>query len=220
MKILVTAPAGEIGRRVLSELLAPEFSVRIITRDPGRLAGEIREQVEIVRGATDDPIALRRALDGVDSMFWHIPGASSEGTDVRGRYLRFARAGCQAIREAQTPRVVTVSAVGKGVARDPGLVSALHEREGVLNESGAAFRHLRSGVLGENPHSPERPAFADGNLSRSMSGEVPPSMVEADDLADAALRWLVRRDWEGTARMAVHGRGDHWFSQAVAVMET
>ncbi|HVR36225.1 MAG TPA: NAD(P)H-binding protein, partial [Methylomirabilota bacterium] len=183
---------------------------------------EIREQVEIVRGATDDPIALRRALDGVDSMFWHIPGASSEGTDVRGRYLRFARAGCQAIREAQTPRVVTVSAVGKGVARDPGLVSALHEMEGVLNESGAAFRHLRSGVLVENPLSPEpeRPAFADGDLSRSMSGVVPPSMVEADDVADAVLRWLVRRDWEGTARMAVHGRGDHWFSQAAAVMET
>ena len=60
MKILITTPAGNIGRNVLRELLAPEFSVRVIARDPARLPGEIREQVEAVRGSTDDPAALSR----------------------------------------------------------------------------------------------------------------------------------------------------------------
>jgi hypothetical protein len=38
MRIPVTAPTGNIGRRIVPELLAPEFSVRVIEREPNRLA--------------------------------------------------------------------------------------------------------------------------------------------------------------------------------------
>ena len=102
MRILITTPAGNIGRRVLRELLAPEFSVRVIARDPARLPGEIREQVEAVRGSTDDPAALRRALEGVESLFWCVPTESLQETSVRGHYERFARAASRAVREAGT----------------------------------------------------------------------------------------------------------------------
>ena len=70
MKILVTNPTGRIGRKLVPELLAPEFSVRMIVRDPARLPEEIRQQVEVVRGSTDDAATLRRALDGVEALFW------------------------------------------------------------------------------------------------------------------------------------------------------
>src|SRR5437870_4188848 len=150
MKILVTTPAGNIGRRVLSELLAPEFSVRVIARNPSRLPAEIREEVEVVRGSTDDPALLRRALDGVETLFWCVPTEPLQATNVRGHYERFARAGSQAIREAGTPRVVTISAGGKGLARKAGPISGLHAMEDILNQSGAAMRHLRCGWFMEN----------------------------------------------------------------------
>jgi uncharacterized protein YbjT (DUF2867 family) len=73
MKILVTNPTGKIGREIVRELLAPEFSVRVIVRDPARLPHEIREEVEVVRGSTDDAQTLRRALDGVEALFWCVP---------------------------------------------------------------------------------------------------------------------------------------------------
>src|SRR5216117_2101220 len=114
MKILVTTPAGAIGRRVLGELLAPEFSVRVIVRDPARLPEEIREQVEVVRGLTDDPATLRQALHGVEALFWCVPTESCRETNVQRYYERFAWAGWQAIRQAGTPRVVTISAGGNG----------------------------------------------------------------------------------------------------------
>ena len=126
MKILVTTPAGNIGRRVLSELLAPEFSVRVISPDPDLLPEEIREQVEAVRGSTDDPVALRRALEGVQSLFWCVPTESLRESDIKSHYERFARAARQAVREAGTPRVVTISAGGKGLARLAGPISGLH----------------------------------------------------------------------------------------------
>src|SRR6266496_2338743 len=159
MKILVTTPAGNIGRKVLRELLAPEFSVRVIAREPARLPGEIREQVEAVRGSTDDPAALRRALEGVESLFWCVPTESLQETNVRGHFERFARAASRAVREAGTPRVVTISVGGKGVARNAGPISALHAMEDLLNESGAAIRHLRCGSFMENFLWQTRPIF-------------------------------------------------------------
>jgi len=219
MKILVTTPAGTVGRNVLRELLAPEFSVRVIARDPARLPEEIREQVEAVRGSTDDPAALCRALEGVESLFWCVPTESLQETDVRGHYERFARAASRAVREAGTPRVVTISAGGKGLARNAGRISGLHAMEDILNESGAAIRHLRCGSFMENFLCQARPIGERGVLSYPMPGHIPIAMVAVSDIADIALRWLVRRDWTGIAGVAGLGPQDLSFSQATAVME-
>src|SRR5262245_56255578 len=115
MKILITAPTGKIGRKIVPELLAPEFSVRVVVRDPARLPEEIRQQVEVVRGSTDDPATLHRALDGVEALFWCVPTEPLLEVNVRWHYERFASAAFQALRKAGTPRVVTISAVGKGL---------------------------------------------------------------------------------------------------------
>src|SRR5437899_8886786 len=110
MKILITTPKGAIGRRIVPELLAPEFTVRVITRNPGRLPAEIREQVEVVRGSIDNANTLRGSLDGVDALFWCIPRAPIQESNLSAHFERFARAASQAIRDAQTPRVVSISA--------------------------------------------------------------------------------------------------------------
>jgi uncharacterized protein YbjT (DUF2867 family) len=219
MKILVTTPAGNIGWRVLSELLAPEFSVRVIARDPSRLPAEIREQVELVRGSTDDPVALRRALEGVESLFWCVPTESRQETDVPGYYQRFARAASRAVGEAGTPRVVTISAGGKGLARNPSRLSGLHAMEEILDQSGAAIRHLRCGLFMENLLWQAGPICERGVVSFPMPGDIPIPMVAVSDIADAALRWLVRRDWKGVAGVAVHGPEDLSWNHAAEIVE-
>jgi uncharacterized protein YbjT (DUF2867 family) len=219
MTILITTPAGTIGRRVLQELLAPEFSVRVIARDAARLPEEIREQVEVIRGSTDDPATLRLALDGVEALFWCVPAAALNETNLRGHYERFARAACRAIRETGTPRIVTISAGGKGLARNAGPISGLHGMEDILNESGAAIRHLRCDWLMENFLCQVQPIYQHGILSYPMPGHVPIPMAAASDIADVALRSLVRRDWNGIEGLGVHGPEDLSFAHAAAVME-
>jgi len=219
MKILVTTPAGNIGRKVLSELLAPEFTVRVITRDPARLPREILDQVEAVPGSTDDLAALRRALNGIESLFWCVPTESMQETDVRGHYERFARAASQAVRQAGTPRLVSISAEGKGPARSAGRISGLHAMEDILNESGAAIRHLRCGSFMENFLKQSRAICERGYFAYPMPGHIPIPMVSVSDVAEAALRWLVRRDWTGVGGVAVHGPQALSYNQAAAVME-
>src|SRR5437773_4368724 len=173
MKIVVTTPAGNIGRGVVRELLAPEFSVRVIVRDPARLPEEIRQQVEVVRGSTDDAATLRRALDGVEAIFWCVPTESSQETDVERHYERFACAAWQAIRQARTQRVVTISAGGKELARKAGPISGLRAMEEILNDSGAAIRHLRCGLFMENFLLQAPSIFGQGLLSGLLSYPMP-----------------------------------------------
>jgi uncharacterized protein YbjT (DUF2867 family) len=218
MKILVTTPAGKIGRRVLCELLAPDFSVRVITREPERLPAEIREQVEVVRGSSDDPALLRRALDGVEAVFWCVPPEDLQERHVELHYEGFACAAWQAIRQAGTPRVVTISAVGKTDAQHAGRISGLHAMEEILNESGAAIRHLRCGLFMDNFHREAAWLIQRGLLSYPVPGHVPVPMVAVADIANFALKYLVRRDWTGIAGIAVHGPEDLSYGEAAAIM--
>jgi uncharacterized protein YbjT (DUF2867 family) len=218
MKILVTTPTGKIGRKVVPELLAPEFSVRLLAREPARLPEEIREQVEVVRGSTDEAATLRRALDGVEALFWCVPTESLQETDVQSHYERFAHAACQAIRQAGISRVVTISAGGKGLARNAGPLSGLHAMEDILAESGAAIRHLRCGWFMENFLWQTQAFLEPGVLSYPMPGHIAVPMVAASDIADVALRWLVRRDWNGIEGIAVHGPEDLSYGEAAAIL--
>ena len=218
MKILVTNPTGRIGRRIVPELLAPEFSVRVIARDPSRLAENIRQQVQVVRGSADDTGTLRQALDGVEALFWCVPTESLQEKNVEQHYERFACAAWQAVRESGTPRVVTVSAGGKGLARSAGPISGLHAMEEILNESAPSIRHLRCGLFMENFLS-QASSIEQGFISYPMPGHIPIAMTAIADIADTALRWLVRRDWEGIERVAIHGPEDLSFNQAAAVLE-
>jgi uncharacterized protein YbjT (DUF2867 family) len=219
MKILVTTPTGKIGSRIVRELLAPDFSVRVIARDPEQLANEIREQVEVICGSIDDATTLRRALDGVEALFWCVPAESPVETKVERHYERFACAAWLAIREARTPRVVTISAGGKGRAVQAGPISGLHAMEEILNESGAAIRHLRCGVFMENLLSQMPSILEEGFLSYPIPGHVPVPFVAAPDIADAALKYLVRRDLRGIEAIAIHGPEDLTYSQVAALIE-
>jgi uncharacterized protein YbjT (DUF2867 family) len=189
MKILITTPGGMIGRTIIPELLAPEFSVRVVSRNSHRLASDIRNQVQIVRGSIDDAGTLREALEGMDAMFWCIPRPPIEETNIPGYYERFAQAAAEAIREVGTPRVV-------GISPSPAFVQAA--AEDILNGSGAAMRHLRCASLALNPH-------------------IPITMAAAEDIADLALRLLVRRDWSGIECISLCGLED---SERHQVFET
>jgi uncharacterized protein YbjT (DUF2867 family) len=113
---------------------------------------------------------------------------------------------------------VTISAGGKGLARNSGRISGLHAMEEILDESGAAIRHLRCGLFMENFLSQARSIHGQGLIFYPMPAHVPISMMAVADVADVALRWLVRQDWKGIEDIAVHVPEDVSFGEAAAIM--
>jgi uncharacterized protein YbjT (DUF2867 family) len=193
MNILVITPDGDFGCRVVAELLSPEFTLRVITDDPVDLPGEWREQVEVIDTAAHDAGTLRQALAGVGSVLWCLPS----GTDLEP----LARALSEAMREAGTPRLVTVSASDCELTRNPVIISGQPAIESILNKSGAAIRHLRRNLSMEKAGFQQKERM----FSLPIPGGILAPLMVADDAVNVALRWLVRRDWEGVEELVVSG---------------
>ena len=68
MKILVTGGTGHVGSAVIKELLKRNANVRAVVRKQDE-SGKIPKGVEVVVGDLLDPIAMRKALEGVDKLY-------------------------------------------------------------------------------------------------------------------------------------------------------
>ncbi len=53
MTTVITTPMGNIGQHVVSALLKTEESLRVIVRNPHKLAKDIQSRVEVVQGSID-----------------------------------------------------------------------------------------------------------------------------------------------------------------------
>ena len=111
--IALTTPTGKIGSQVLKALLDADASVRVVARDPAKLAPEVRAKVEVIQGSMDDEEVLMRTFEGAESVC-HVVAPSFAANDVMEAYLRFAWPASRAIQSLGVKRVVAVSVLGRG----------------------------------------------------------------------------------------------------------
>ncbi|MEV6447418.1 NAD(P)H-binding protein [Amycolatopsis sp. NPDC051716] len=204
--IVITAPTGQIGRKLVATLLRRDEPVRVIVRDPGRLAADVRERAEVVVGSHRDPDVLDRALDGADALFWLMPAAATASSPYEA-YVTASIPGADAVVRHAVPRVVIISALGRGTQIYAGHVSASHAMEDLFRSTGA---HVRALAL---------PAFMD-NLLRQVatikegvvSGTVPAESkmpwIATKDIAALAAEYLLDRTWTGQDSVEVLGGED------------
>lgn len=214
--IVVTTPTGNIGRQVVLDLLKTGESLRVIARHPHKLTDEVRNQVEVIQGSTDDTEVLIQALNGAESMFWCVPQSYTQ-ENVLDYYLQFTKAAAIAILQTQPSRVVTVSSGGKGIAKNAGAISALHTMEDLLNETGVAMRHLRCGNFMENFLWQIGAISHQGKFFYPFPGDYPIPMVATYDIGEIAAKWLIKRDWSGQDGVAVHGAEGLSLHQSAAI---
>ncbi|MET9275720.1 SDR family oxidoreductase [Kribbella sp. NPDC003557] len=105
-RILVTGATGYIGGRLVPELLAAGYDVRVLARHPERLdTRPWRSRIEVVAGDASDPAVLTRALDCVDVAYYLIHSMGS-GQQFEVRDRRTALAFGAACRESGVARIV------------------------------------------------------------------------------------------------------------------
>lgn len=214
--IVITAPTGQIGRRVVDVLLDGEQQVRVIARDPDRLTPKARERAEVVRGSHRDPDVLAEALKGADSVMWLVPPDPS-ADDILEHYLGFARP----IRDLAhgVRRVVGVTSLGRSYGGHAGLLSPAFAMDDMIESTGVAYRALAMPYFMENLLHQAEALRAQGMFFLPNAADRPLATVATRDVAAAAARLLADRSWSGQDTVPVispDGLSPHEMAQVLS----
>ncbi|YCK38386.1 NAD(P)H-binding protein [Actinomadura sp. ATCC 39365] len=210
--IVITAPTGNIGRRLLSLLVeaapARGEEVRVVVRDPARLPAAVRGRVEVVTGSHGDAATVERAFAGADAVFWLVPPDASV-TPEEG-FSGFTRPAARAFAASGVGHVVGVSALGRGTpqAVRAGLVTASLAMDDLIAASGVAYRALACPSFYENLLEEAGSIRADGVFTDTAAADRPAPMVAVADIAATAAGLLLDRSWTGVGSVPVLGPQD------------
>jgi uncharacterized protein YbjT (DUF2867 family) len=147
--VLVTGATGYIGGRLVPELLAAGYRVRVLARTPAKLAGEPwRSDVEVVGGDAGDEEAVAGALAGASAAYYLVH--SMGGADDFAHRDRAAAAAFRAAadRTAGLEQIVYLGGLGDPRQADlsPHLASR-HEVGRVLAAGAVPVTELRAAVI-------------------------------------------------------------------------
>ncbi|MEU3522368.1 NAD(P)H-binding protein [Streptomyces sp. NPDC038707] len=205
--ILVTTPTGQIGGQVLASLLDAGDAagpVRVVVRDPARLAPVVRDRVEAVTGSHADPDVMAKACAGADRVFWLVP-PSLAADSVEGHFRSFTRPLVDAIAAQGVERVVAVSTLGRGVARNAGPISASLAADEEIRATGVHHRALCPPYLMENLLTQAAAVRDGGELTMALPGDRVLRTCATRDIGTTAARLLLDGSWTGQADVPLVG---------------
>ena len=207
--VVITTPTGNIGSQVLQDLLSNRESIRVIARDPNRLAPEARNRVEIVVGSHGDGAVVNRAFQDADSVFWVVP-PDPRAASVETAYVDFARPAAKALRQQGVKRVVGVSALGRGTpwATHAGLATASFAMDDLIASSGVSYRALTMPSFTDNLLRQFEAITKNGVFALPIDGDRKLPSAATCDVARVAARLLLDHSWTGVASVPVLGPED------------
>jgi uncharacterized protein YbjT (DUF2867 family) len=183
--ILVTGPTGHVGSELVAALLAAGGRVRVLTRDPSRVA-HLAGRVETAIADLDRPETLAGAVRGVEAMYL------LEADHGVGQ----TRNAVEAARAAGVRHVVQLSSIGARLASDTAMGRAFRARERLLQESGLAWTILRPGFFMSNALQWADSIRANRRVEHSY-GEGRSAPVDPRDVAAVAATALATPGHEG-----------------------
>lgn len=144
--ILVTGATGYVGGRLVRNLVADGFQVRVLVRDASKLAGVLwKDSVDVVEGDATDPAALQHALKGIHTAFYLLHSLDTGkgfATTEKNMALLFGRE-CSL---AQVTQIVYLGGIANDKTQSEHLASRA-EAGASLAKGSVATMELRAGII-------------------------------------------------------------------------
>jgi uncharacterized protein YbjT (DUF2867 family) len=217
--IVITAPTGNIGHRVLSHLLEAGAAARVIVRDASKLPEPVRNRVEVVEGSHGDAGIVERAFAGADTLFWLVP-PNPKARTVDEAYVDFTRPAAAALQRYGVKRVVDITALGRGTpwSDKAGFVTSSFRMDDLIASTGVAFRAVTNPSFMDNIAHQAVPIREKGLFFLPSDGDKKMPAAATRDIAAAAARLLLDASWTGIGHVAVLGPDDLSCNDMAAIM--
>jgi uncharacterized protein YbjT (DUF2867 family) len=217
--IVITTPAGQIGRQVLSNLLHSGEQLRVIVPDPSQLPAGVREDLDIVEGSHGDAAVVDKAFAGADAVFWVTP-ADPRAPSVEAAFAGFTRPAAEAFHRHGVGRVVGVSMFGRGTpwATQAGFVTGSLAMDDLIAASGVAYRALANPYFMEDTLRQAESIKNQGAFSYPIAGDRMWPTVATRDIAAAASRLLRDASWSGVDEVPLLGPEDLSYNDMAEIL--
>ena len=174
---LVTGATGNVGREVVSQLLAKGEKVRVFTRDATKVA-HWGDRVEVAIGDFTRPETFAQALPDVDGAF--IMNGALDGGVFRQLIA--------AAKSHANLRIVFLSTIFAGSPESP--IGQLHkDKEDVIRASGLSGKFVRAGSFMTNAYQWIGTIKGEGVVYNAL-GDGKAAPIAADDIAVVAVHAL------------------------------
>ena len=207
MTYLITGATGDVGARVVKQLLDREIRPRILVRSEARARGLFGDCVDVYTGDLADPTTTRQALRGSSVLFLVNVGPEIPVRDSAAATIA---------REEGVSRIVKLSSldVEHGLA-----IGAWHEKgEAAIRASGVPFTFIRPTGFMNNLLAWAHAIKTEG-IIRSSTGDGRRPFIHSEDIAAVSVAALLEEKYSGQI-LSITGPASLTFREATQVIST
>jgi uncharacterized protein YbjT (DUF2867 family) len=217
--IVITTPAGQIGRQVLGNLLQSGEQLRVIARDRSQLPAGVRGDLDIVEGSHGDAAVVDKAFAGADAVFWLVP-LDLRAPSVDAAFAGFTRPAAEAFNRHGVGRVVGVSMLGRGTpwAAQAGFVTGSLAMDDLIAASAVAYRALTNPYFIEDTARQAESIKNQSLFFSPITGDRKRPAVATRDIAAAAAGLLLDASWSGVEEVPLLGPEDLSYDDTAEIM--
>ncbi len=186
MTYLITGATGDVGSRVVEQLLQRGDRPRVFVRNAEKARARFGDRVEIRLGDLADPAAaLRAALEGVDEFFLVNTGPQIPARD---------EVAAKSAKAAGVRHLVKLSSMD---VQQSLALGAWHEQgEAAIRASGMPFTFVQPTGFMSNLLAWATSIKTEGIL-RASTGNGRRAFIHSDDIAAVATKALTTREYDG-----------------------
>ncbi len=189
--ILITGATGNVGSKLLTELLARKATVRALARKPEDVERLKAQGIDAVLGDITDRESVRTALQGV-THFYILSPSTPQLAEIEGALVDEAK-------QAGVQHIVKHSVLGADVDAICPFTSIHAQAEAAIQVSGIPYTFLRLNSFMQNfVPSHARSIIAQGTFYEALA-DARVSHVDTRDIALAAANVLTETGHEGHA---------------------
>ncbi|MFQ5846687.1 MAG: NAD(P)H-binding protein [Candidatus Methylomirabilales bacterium] len=218
MRIAITTPTGNIGRR-LTNLLLEEggHELILLARRPDKLKQEQAKGAKVVQGMLEDAAYVTKATQGADALFFLCP-PNFGVLNYRAYYGELAKAGADAVKANRIKHTVLLSSIGAHLSAGTGPILGLHDAEKIFAQATQGLTHLRPTWFMEN-HLWHLDSIKNMNsIFLPVSGDVTLPMIATADIAARAARVITGPAPSQPQIISLLGPKDYSFDECAAII--